>query len=46
MCSRPDEDGTEFEKEVTEALERLGVSVTADKLSTVPSRRRQSAAGK
>ncbi|XP_029029546.1 protein FAM114A2 [Betta splendens] len=29
-----DEDGTEFEKEVTEALEQLSVSFTADKLST------------
>lgn len=32
----PDEDGTEFEKEITEALERLNVSFTADKLSKVP----------
>lgn len=32
----PDEDGTEFEKEITEALEGLTVSSTADKLSKVP----------
>uniref|UniRef100_A0A3Q3K477 Family with sequence similarity 114 member A2 n=1 Tax=Monopterus albus TaxID=43700 RepID=A0A3Q3K477_MONAL len=31
-----DEDGTEFERELTEALEGLGVSATADKLSKVP----------
>uniref|UniRef100_A0A3Q3R7J5 Family with sequence similarity 114 member A2 n=1 Tax=Monopterus albus TaxID=43700 RepID=A0A3Q3R7J5_MONAL len=29
-------DGTEFERELTEALEGLGVSATADKLSKVP----------
>lgn len=34
----PDEDGSEFEKELTEALEGLNVSATADKLSKVGTR--------
>lgn len=34
----PDEDGSEFEKELTEALEGLSVSATADKLSKVETR--------
>lgn len=32
----PDEDGSEFEREITEALEGLNVTATADKLSKVP----------
>lgn len=32
----PDEDGSEFERELTEALEGLNVAATADKLSKVP----------
>lgn len=32
----PDEDGSEFERELTEALEGLNVTATADKLSKVP----------
>lgn len=32
----PDEDGSEFERELTEALEGLSVAATADKLSKVP----------
>lgn len=35
MCFFPDEDGCEFEKELTEALERLNVSTAADRLSKV-----------
>ena len=31
-----DEDGSEFEKELTEALEGLSVTGTAEKLSKVP----------
>lgn len=31
----PDEDGSEFERELTEALEGLSVSATAEKLSKV-----------
>lgn len=32
----PDEDGSEFERELTEALGGLSVTATADKLSKVP----------
>lgn len=32
----PDEDGSEFERELMEALEGLSVTATADKLSKVP----------
>lgn len=32
----PDEDGSEFERELTEALEGLSVTATTDKLSKVP----------
>lgn len=31
----PDKEGSEFEKELTEALEGLNVSTTADRLSKV-----------
>lgn len=34
-CLIPDEDGSEFERELVEALEGLGVSATAEKLSKV-----------
>lgn len=38
-CLTADEDGLEFEKELTEAMEGLSVSATADKLSKVMNRR-------
>lgn len=34
-CVIPDEDGSEFERELVEALEGLGVSATAQKLGKV-----------
>uniref|UniRef100_A0A8C9WXU1 Family with sequence similarity 114 member A2 n=1 Tax=Sander lucioperca TaxID=283035 RepID=A0A8C9WXU1_SANLU len=38
---KKDEDGSEFERELTEALEGLSVTATADKLSKVPIRTAQ-----
>lgn len=36
----PDEDGSEFERELTEALKGLSITATADKLSKVQAQNR------